>query len=502
MNRRIVLNALTTCGQTVGSAAVLFLLYRFLIRSIGIERVGIWSLVLATTSVVWLANQGFSASLVRFVARYSAREQPVDVSLLIQTAVISMALAAGLIACALYPAALWFLHRILPPRNFPEARAILPFALFSLWFTVIEAILQAALSGRELIAECNYLEMAGSASYLLLALALVPRHGLPGLACAQAVQSGAIVLITWVLLCRRVGALPPFPRRWSRAHFRELAAYGLHFQIITASQALREPVTKALITKFGGLAFTGLYDLAARAVMTLRETIAQANQVLIPTVASLSERDPASVPKIYRESYRLVFFLAVPAFACLAVASPLISRVWIGRCEPAFVEFVVLLSAAWLVNVLCNSAYVLSLGTGALRWVSTGCVATVILNCGLGFLAGRWAAPLGRGGIAVGCTAAFSLAIGYVIVLVAHHCENGVPFSQLWPEDSAWIVTASCAASFVLLPAICFASFRAALSEDAQAFAVVAALAAVLLSAWIHPMRKRVIRWVFSRAPV
>ena len=35
---------------------------------------------------------------------------------------------------------------------------------------------------------------------------------------------------------------------------------GFTDQVITASQALREPVTKALLTKFGGLAFTGLYD--------------------------------------------------------------------------------------------------------------------------------------------------------------------------------------------------------------------------------------------------
>ena len=88
-----------------------------------------------------------------------------------------------------------------------------------------------------------------------------------------------------------------------------MAGYGLQFQVITASQALREPVTKALLAKFGGLSVTGYYDLASRWVVTIRELIVQANQVLIPAISHLRERDPRSIPLVYRESYRLVFCL-------------------------------------------------------------------------------------------------------------------------------------------------------------------------------------------------
>ena len=74
--KRILLNAVTTFVQVAGSAATLFFLYRFLVRTIGVERLGIWSLVLATTSAVTLANQGFSTSVTKFVAKYAAREEP------------------------------------------------------------------------------------------------------------------------------------------------------------------------------------------------------------------------------------------------------------------------------------------------------------------------------------------------------------------------------------------------------------------------------------------
>ena len=61
--------------QVVLVGISLFILYRFLLRSIGIERMGVWSVVLATTSVANVANLGISASVVRFVAKYLHEEK-------------------------------------------------------------------------------------------------------------------------------------------------------------------------------------------------------------------------------------------------------------------------------------------------------------------------------------------------------------------------------------------------------------------------------------------
>lgn len=496
MRRQIVANALTTFAQVIGSAATLFFLYRFLIRAVGLERLGIWSLVLATTSVVTLANQGYSTSIIKFVAKYAAREQPAEVSLLMQTALITIGLALALVSIALYPISRCILVIVLPHKSLAEALAILPLALVSLWLTIVEGVLQACLSGLQRITICNYLEFGGSFSYLLLAFLLVPRHGLFGLAYAQAIQSAALVFITWFFLRRRMRILPIVPRRWSRSLFNELAGYGFHFQLITASQALREPVTKALLTKFGGLALTGFYDLAARCVFTLRELLVQTNQILIPTISGLREREPKSIPTVYRESYRLMFFLAVPAFTSLAVLSPFISRIWIGRYEPVFVEFVAILCAGWLVNALANPAYVVDLGTGALRWVSFGCVSTAVLNAGLGFLAG-WR----LGGPAVVAAAAFSLACGYLVVLVAYHFENREAFSQLLPKESATIFLTSILGALIFVPIFRAAPVRAKLSFTMTAGAIVMLVALICIPVWLHPMRKRLLGWIFSRVP-
>jgi len=497
MNRnQILLNALTTFTQVIGSAATLFFLYRFLIRTIGIERMGIWSLVLATTSVVTLANQGFATGVVKFVAKYVARQQTEEVSILIQTSVISIGLALGLLSLALYPGAKWILALVMPQATVAEAYSIFPYALISLWINVVGSVLQAGLGGHGLISHRNYVVLGGSFFYLLLTVALVPRFGLLGLAYSQTAQACACLAAAWHLLRRQVPRLPFIPHRWSRALFSEMGAYGLQFQFITFSQAVREPVTKALLAKFGGLAAVGFYDIATRWVVTFRELIVQANQVLVPTVASLQERDPKAIPAIYRESYRAIFFLAVPTFAFLMVLSPIVSRIWIGRYERTFVYFVSLLALGWLVNVLSNPAYIMDLGTGALRWVSIGCIITAILNLALGFAAGRYV-----GSAAVVVASVISLILGYAVVVASYHIENRVSFRQLLPRESVGIVASSILGALIFIPFFSSPHVQVMLSLRVATEIAAALTMIVVVPMWIHPMRRRLLNWVLSRLP-
>jgi O-antigen/teichoic acid export membrane protein len=493
---QILLNALTTFAQVIGSAAMLFFLYRFLIRTIGIERMGIWSLVLATTSVVTLANQGFSTGIVKFVAKYVARQQTEEVSVLVQTAVISIGLALGLLSLVLYPGAKWILKFVLPQTALAEAYSILPYALISLWINVVGSILQAGLGGHELISQRNYVVFGGSLLYLMLTFALVPRFGLLGLAYSQTAQACACLAAAWCLLRLQIPRFPVIPYRWSRSLFNEMGAYGLQFQFITLSQAAREPVTKGLLAKFGGLTAVGFYDIATRWVVTFREGIVQANQVLVPTVASLQEHDPKAIPAIYRESYRVIFYLAIPTFASLVVLCPIVSRIWIGRYEPTFVYFVSLLALGWLANVLSNPAYVVDLGTGALRWVSVGCIITAVLNLALGFVAGKYA-----GGTAVVAASMVSLILGYVVVVVSYHLENRVPFRELLPKESFGIVVSSVLGALIFMP-----FFSSAYTQVPFSFRVATEIAAALIMIvvvpmWTHPMRKRLLDWALSRSP-
>ncbi len=212
-----------------------------MIRTIGVERLGIWSLVLATTSVVTLANQGFSTSIVKFVAKYAALGDRDKVAALVETAIITVSVLLTVLCAALYPLAQWGLKIILPAARVPEAVALLPYAFTSLWINILGSILLAGLAGHELVTIVITSFWADPCLYLLLTLAWVPKYGLLGLAYAQTTDTLACFLATWFLLRRTIPQLPLIPYRLDRKLFREMWGYGAQFQFVTFSQALREP---------------------------------------------------------------------------------------------------------------------------------------------------------------------------------------------------------------------------------------------------------------------
>jgi hypothetical protein len=96
---------------------------------------------------------------------------------------------------------------------------------------------------------------------------------------------------------------------------------------------------------------------------------------------------------------------------------------------------------------------------------------------------------------------AFSLILGYAIVLAAYHLENHVPFAQLAPRDSGGIVLASVAGLVIFLPYFSRAGMHAVVSVRIASGLLGALLMIVILPMWVHPMRKRLVSWVFSRLP-
>ena len=101
--RRLVGNATVSVIQTIVSFVVLFVLYRYLIHQLGSEQLGLWSLVLASTSIARLSEMGLTGSVVNFVARYHALKDNEQAAEIVQTAAISIACVMGVLCLAVYP---------------------------------------------------------------------------------------------------------------------------------------------------------------------------------------------------------------------------------------------------------------------------------------------------------------------------------------------------------------------------------------------------------------
>jgi O-antigen/teichoic acid export membrane protein len=488
--RKILINAVMSTLQVLVVGGSLFILYKVLLKTIGVEKLGIWSLVLATTSVTQVANFGLAGSTVRFVAKYMARNEQENISNVIQTAALSIAGFMGTLLVIVYPLIKWILSLVIPSASYQLAVEILPASVFALWLMIIASVFSASLDGCQLIYIRNLIFMGGTIIFLILCFIFTPVYGLIGLAYAQIVQNFVIMLISWLSLKKFISILPLFPYKWRKELFKEMIGYGINFQIISVTIMLYEPITKALLSKFGNLAMVGYYEMANRMIQQFRALLISANQVLVPAFANLQERMPEKIKTVYLTSYQLLFYLSAPLYALIIISAPLISEIWIGHYENSFILFAILLSIGWFLNTLNVPAYIANLGTGELRWNVIGHITIAVLNLGIGYSLGALYDGIG---VAVGWVIA--LAIGSSMIYLAYHLMHKIPLIELIPKGSRIIVmmclvgvTVSLIIQNQLIQVQGFLLFNYIM------VAIFSIIIFILL--WLHPMRKCLIGWI------
>lgn len=488
--RRLFINAGMSVVQVVAMGVLLWLLYRFLLRTIGVEMLGVWSLTLATAVAARAGEFGFSASVVKYVASYLARGDKARAALIIETAAISAGALTAVISLAAYPLVIWLLARLLDGAPLAAAEALLPYALAYLCLSAATGVFQGALDGCQQMAARSLLVICGETMHLGLCYWLVLRHGLLGLAYARLLQTVVFMAVNWMALRRFLPSLAWLPYRWRRDVFGEMMVYGLNAQAVWFISLFYDPLTKSLLVSFSGAALVGYYEMASRLVIQLRTSIIAANQALVPVIASLQEAQPDATQRVYRESYRLLFYFGVPSFALLAAALPVISELWIGQYESRFVLCAALLAGGWLGNLLSAPAYFVNLGIGDLRWNTISHAALGSLNLALGWLLGR---SFGGGGVAA--ASALALIGGGLTLIVAYHRKWNIPLRELLPPHGSRLIAVSTIG--VLTAATVYYQLRAKIGlwHMTGLIALIGGLL-IIVPAWFHPTRKRLGDWV------
>ena len=488
-NKQIITNSGAAVGQALFSGALLFFLYRYLIANLGIEKLGIWSLVLATTSVSRISAFGLSGSVVPFVAKYKARGAENDATRVLQTAAISVVVLLGGLVLFLYPFFEWILSRVITGPEITDALEILPFAVVSLLVGTVGGIYQSGLDACQRIDLRSLINIGTGGLYFLLVIILVPEYGLVGVASAQLLQAVAIVILACIFVRHQLPSLPVIPYQWTGRLFRAMFHYGVKFQVITISMMLIDPVTKALMARYGSLSLVGYYEMSNRMLEQVRSILMSANQVLVPVFATVKEQ-AGDINHLYLNSYRLMLYLAVPLFGAVIAATPLISLVWIGHYEDVFVLFTMVLVCGWVVNTLSIPAYFVCMGCENLRPNTVGYVFMGVTNIGFGL-----ALALMFGGVGVVVGRVLALFLGSVILIVLFHRENNIDKVELFRQEDMFHVQ-SCIVGVIAA----FALYGALISQLDEFHVALLALFCFLLimgyAVWRHPMRVRILGWL------
>jgi O-antigen/teichoic acid export membrane protein len=441
---RLVPNAAAAMLNVVAGAVMLFVLYRFLLRELGAEALGAWSLIVASISAARLSDLGVAASVTRFVAGSLARDDRREAAHTAEAAVLLLALLGTLAAVAAALFAPWLVRQVIPANQLGAALAALPWALAGLATGLAGGALLSALDGCQRVDLRVWASLGGQASLLVATIMWAPEHGLAGVAAAQLVHSCVTLVIAWFVLRRQLPTLSILPRRWHVTALRRMWTYSVLFQFNNVLVIVLDPAVKFLVNRFGGLEATAYFDMATQLIQRVRQVIVAAAQVMVPAVAAAHEAGIAGVRALYEKSYRVVFAATVPFFCALAILIPSISGMWIGRMQRDFIVMAWICSTGLALNTIGSPAYFSNLGTGAIARNSAGhainLALAVIAGWVLGALAGAW-------GVSAGYVA--GLAAGGLYIQIGLMRRLSLPFSTLLPMESRPLLIA-CAAAVLL----------------------------------------------------
>lgn len=416
MNLNLRNNAGWAIGEAVCSGVVLFFLYKIVVAALGVKALGVWSLVLATTSLGRLADLGTSAGLGRFVAASKALNNSESALRDVETAIVTNLLFFTGLALAIAVPAYYGLALVMETDSLEQGRALLPFSLVSFVLMSVVGATNGAIIGQHRSDQKSIITLAALAVQLVVAAFLVPDHGLPALAWAQIAQYLTLISLGWLLFLKNhFGRWTlRLPCRWRKDSFRKLLGFGMKLQAVSITGIIYDPLVKFLMSSYGGLDILGYFEMAQRLVLQARQLVVMPNQALVPTFAHLKETVPDSIASLYSKATALSIGFGALLLGSAALLSPVISYLWIGHLEKIFIILTAILACGWFCNLAAAPAYLLGVGTGYMRGNVIGsCVSLGVLAL-LGYMSGQL---IGGYGIALS-TALAQLSAAYLCLLM------------------------------------------------------------------------------------
>lgn len=412
----ILKNTFSAITVVIVTAIVYFFLYKYLVTTVGIQQLGVWSLVIATISVGAVANTALSESVIRFVAIYSVKNDWENVSKVLMTSCYVLCVLLLIFLLIIYAASYFLLQFVVDNKFLLLARSLLPFGLLAFWINGVASAFLSFFEGMRLAYIKNTVIAACVIIFYVGSRLMVPKFGLIGVVYAQILQSVVLFMVSAIMVYIKSPYFSFRPLKLRSQLFREIMGFSVNIQVVSVITILLEPVTKYFLARYGNISFVGFYEMGNRLVLQARSLIISATQVLVPNLTIEAEKSLEALAAIYQKVFSIVSAISTCMLAGIIIFLPYISIFWIGHYEPVFIWATVILGISWYINIISSPVYFVNYATNSLNINLNGQLIMAVLNpclCFiLGMIAGSYFVILGWG---------ITLICGSVYILMKSH---------------------------------------------------------------------------------
>lgn len=365
-SRQILHNTLSSYGRDILDTVTFLILIPFLIRALGMESFGLWSLVWSFLALFELADLGFGASVVKYVAEARGKGDPERLTRIVCT-LFWIYIALGALVALGILASLLFFNRIfdIPPDQADMARTVLLILGLRSALYLPLGMFRGVLVGHQKMQITNIYKILGNLLYfgsVLAGLTLIPDIRLLAL---LNMVTGLLPMLAMMLHVWRVAPdVRLHPRFFDRRLVREVTSFSMYFSFIQIAGMIATRADAMIIKLFLPLEMVAVYAIGMRLSEKAGLFCSQLTRVLSPVVAELhGASDAGAIRAVWYRGTKLTAAFATPLLLGLGLLADPLVRAWTGPEFETAATVCQWLSAAVMVSVFHGTTMaVLSMG--------------------------------------------------------------------------------------------------------------------------------------------
>ena len=361
MGTVLVRNVLSNVVGRGSSIVAWIAITPFVLRTLGPEKFGYWSLLSTIASTAVLMDLGLGSAVTRFVAGSADASQAAEQRGAFTT---GAALAAGLALVWLVAgllgrgALLAFAHVGAGWRA--EALAATGTTVFAAAAGLLALVPGAALTGVHRLDLVNRVAIAATVVQVVASLVLLARGaGLAGLAFAMLLANVTTLVSSAWLLRRAAPGLALDRHAASADRVMEQLRFSAALQVISLGVLLQFQLPKFVLARGVGLAAAGEFELAYRVAFAAWSLPSLLLPPLLPALAEWTAQGRWEAAwALYERSARYLFAVALPLAALLAVSGLPLFTAWLGGSHGAAAGSLFVIATLLGINVLTSAGCV------------------------------------------------------------------------------------------------------------------------------------------------
>lgn len=401
----------------------MLLIYREANDQLGFELIGLWSILTAISSLGGLGAFGFAGSLMKYSAELQAKNDLKSLPGLVNTSFLILSAGLLIVLAFMYILALLFLDLVVDVKYLDLAFSLLPFSFLIFYVSIMGQTILSVVEGLNKNWQKNTVLLFGHFIFMIATLWLLPELGLKGLLLAQLTQVVFVFVAGLTILRLNLPAYLPYLFSRDKVMIGEVVRYGLKFQSQTILHLLFEPITKMLFSRYGGLSYVGVFELASRIVVQVRSVLLAIVTNLLPKLIHLHVlQTQEDLNKTFKQLFRINFDLFIITFGGFGLLTALILNVWLGNITGQLLHFTYFLTIGWWINSISLIPYMFNLGSGKLN---TNVMAHGIIS-GLNLLLGAVIIILKLEAICFLYAFVLSMSVGSLYILYEYIRRNSI----------------------------------------------------------------------------